>query len=390
MKIKYKVLSLLIYLFILIPLGILIFTAIFPEKITELSGIVMGKTQYGILIGSIILSMGLVKLLTGPMRAAKEALSYDEFGLRNKKQYSKFDMDSKNRKKLEAEATARMEKIMPRDQLRNATKKGSLNPLGELEKMIGMDPVKQKIRSYAARMEFESKSNNHKTKNEGHHMIFYGAPGTGKTTVARIMAGLLYEYGYCSENKCVEFDGNSIKSNNAVETAIKIKTAIRAAYNGVLFIDEAYSLTNSKDAAGTQAVAVLIKEMEDNRDKFTLILAGYTSEMTMMLNTNPGFRSRINEYIQFPDYTIEELTKIAITMAHEKDFVFTTDALEIFKKRMTTEKNMDSWGNGRTVRKVVEECINNHASNYIQNHLEKGMRYAILPEDVSQYTTQTI
>ena len=142
-----------------------------------------------------------------------------------------------------------------------------------------------------ARLQFESRSNTNKkgkmkTQQQngmsGRHMVFYGAPGTGKTTVARILTGFLYQYGYIKENKCVEVDGNFLKAG--ADTALKTELVIRQAYNGVLFVDEAYSLMDSMDGSGREAIATLIKQMEDNRDRFILILAGYTDEMKYLLN----------------------------------------------------------------------------------------------------------
>ncbi len=304
---------------------------------------------------------------------------YDEFGV--KKKLNLFNIDSTSRKEIEMQKLADMERVIPRSVLEKATKKGAMDPKAELDSLIGLNKVKTEVNSLWARINFEIKQQ-HKKGYEVGHMVFFGNAGTGKTTVARIITGMLYKYKLIKYNKIIEIDGNFLKSGNAEDTAIKTKALIRKAYGGVLFIDEAYALAIDGDVQGNQAVATLIKEMEDNRDKFVCILAGYPKEMKGLLDSNPGFRSRIKTYIEFPDYNATELTEIAFKMASEQDLVLTADAMDAISVRLTKEKDLPSWGNARTVRNIIDESINRHALR-VQYIKDKKEQFTITRDDVS-------
>lgn len=159
---------------------------------------------------------------------------------------------------------------------------------------------------------------------------------------------------------------------------------IRYSYGGVLFIDEAYALMDSGDGVGNEAIATLIAEMENNRNKFVLILAGYTREMKMLLEQNPGFESRIKEYLMFPDYDEEESRRIFMTMAAEHNFAIHGDTYDNFDDRMGKERKLRSFGNARTIRSILDESLDKHALNYMQNKIEKSEKYILMPADVSR------
>ena len=158
---------------------------------------------------------------------------------------------------------------------------------------------------------------------------------------------------------------------------------IREAYDGVLFVDEAYSLMDSVDGSGKDAIATLIKQMEDNRDRFILILAGYTDEMKYLLNANPGFESRIKEYLDFPDYSSTEMREIFMKMAQENNFVVSNEALESFDERMKKERKLKSFGNARTARNVLDESIDKHALNYVEGIIKKEDKFKLCGPDIS-------
>jgi stage V sporulation protein K len=290
---------------------------------------------------------------------------YDEFGRSIKKSYD--NLTRAEREEMDAQKTAQMEQLLSSSTLKKIVKKGSENPEEDLNNLIGLDSVKTKVTEMVARMKFEQSTQTGKKKTRsaygmnGRHFVFYGSAGTGKTTVARIITGFLYKYGYIKENKCVEVDGNFLKAGELSDT--KTKLLIQQAYGGVLFIDEAYTITEG-GAYGEAVIATLIKEMEDNRDKFTAIFAGYKNDMKRLLLSNEGFSSRIKEYLEFADYSTEEMKQIFEAMAHSSGFVVSKEALDNFEVRCNRERDLPSFGNGRTARNILDEVIDKHALNY--------------------------
>lgn len=332
-------------------------------------------------VAIMIITLLLLGALGNLYRDVKEKADFNEFGVRKKK--AKRKLSSRMREFVEAQQLAETERIVNKSALDKSVHKGSMDPDGDLNKMIGLKEAKDTLTKLKARIDFEKFSKHHNATKEPIHMVFYGSPGTGKTTVARIVAGFLYDYGYIKHNKVFETDGNFLKGRTAADTERKIKIILDKAAGGVLFVDEAYALTQSHDAAGKQAIATLIKEMEDHPDKFVAIFAGYTNEMKQMLDTNPGFRSRIKEYVFFPDYDSGDLREIAISIAGQKGFCIDSEAISNFDMRIEKEKKLPSWGNGRTVRNVIEESINNHAYNYESGIIDKNDKYKLLDCDVS-------
>ena len=327
------------------------------------------------------------------MKVYKQSVMYDEFGVRRDVK-TILDLNSKDREALELQAMAELERVLPARALESLIHDGSKNPDADLDKMVGLSSVKQRIKEMEARMEFEDKLKGKRKKElsaskEGHHMVLTGNPGTGKTTVCRVLTGLLYEYEYLSKNKVIEVDGNFLKSGNADMTQVKVRYLCRAAKGGVLFVDEAYALTQSGDEEGLQAIATLIKEMEDSRGDFVVIFAGYTNEMRAMLDSNPGFRSRIKEYLDFPDYNDDELGEIFIKMAKDKGFSVSEDIPSFFE-RIKRERTLPSWGNARTVRNILEESIDRHAVRFQREKISKDKMLMLEDEDISKYTKKTI
>lgn len=348
--------------------------------------------SYGIVGLAFIITL----LFTQPLKNARiklrQDVEYDEFG-RSKKKGRYEELSKEERNQIDLQKTLDMERIMDSAALKKMTKEGSKNPQEDMDKLIGLVPVKDKMQELVARMQFDTqkrKSNSSKdsknSKNSdsisGRHMVFYGSPGTGKTTVARILTGFLYQYGYIKKNKCVEIDGNYLKAGS--ETALKTELVIRQAYDGVLFIDEAYALMESGDVSGEQAIATLIKQMEDNRGRFILILAGYTNEMKQLIKSNPGFESRIKEYLVFPDYNDFEMREIFTLMARENQFVVSAEALDVLDERIAKERLLDSFGNARTIRNILDEAIDKHALNYMKKVISEEDKYRICSCDISK------
>ena len=226
----------------------------------------------------------------------------------------------------------------------------------ELEQLVGLDSVKRmvkKIKAYAKRNKNEADFNL--------HMCFYGNPGTGKTEVARILSSILYEAGVLAEAKLIETDAHGLIGKVVGETAPKTQGKISDAMGGVLFIDEAYGLTNSatNQSYGEEAIEVLLKNMEDHRGKFCTILAGYKKEIKDMLDSNPGFESRIQFTLDFPDYNREELGQIATKFLTKKKYTIDTSALELLLDVAEYYRNRDNFANARTVRNILDQVIMN-------------------------------
>lgn len=316
---------------------------------------------------------------------------YDEFGMDENGNYNR-KLSGMERREMDVQRIADTERILSREQAEKMSKPGSKNPREDMKKLIGMNDVKMRMEEMVARMEYDRQSvKDKKVKKDdatgaisSRHMCFLGNPGTGKTSICRIMTGFLYENGYIKENKYVETDGNFLKASNPTDTARKTELICRQAYNGVLFIDEAYALNSGMDGCGEEAIATLIKQMEDNRDKFILIIAGYTGPMKQLIDTNPGFESRIKDFLIFPDYTVEELGQIFTMMANQRNLVVTAEGMNNFYERIRAELPKQGFGNARTVRNVLDECIDRHAVNLKLGKITENDRYKICGEDVSR------
>ena len=223
----------------------------------------------------------------------------------------------------------------------------------ELEQLIGLAAVKRmikKIKAYAKRNRGEADFNM--------HMCFYGNPGTGKTEVARILSRILYEAGVLAEAKLVETDGQGLIGKVMGETAPKTEAKIKEAMNGVLFIDEAYTLAGA-GSYGEEAMAVLLKSMEDYRGQLCVVLAGYKEEMKNMLSANPGFESRIQFALEFPDYSREELGEIARQFLAGKKYDMEEAALERVLDVADYYRKKPNFANARTLRNILDQVLMN-------------------------------
>lgn len=373
---KYNLLYLLVILLsivsVVIPLlGIYLFLTNFSET-----------KQVNILYLSFLIPLLFTKSLFEARIKLRNIVDYDEFGV--SKKYGKYErMSAKEKKVIDMQKMADMERILSSSQIKKLTHKGSDNPDKDMNKLIGLKNVKDKMNEMVARMEFERSSK--KMQISSKHMAFLGSPGTGKTTVARIMTGFLYKNKYIKKNKCVEVDGNFLKSSTSADTAIKTELIIREALGGVLFIDEAYALIEGSDGIGEQAVATLIKAMEDRKGEFVLILAGYTNEIKKLIQSNPGFESRIKDFMVFQDYNNEELKEIFINMARDNNFVVDANALDKLEERFERERKLSSFGNGRTARNILDECIDKHAFNFKNKEIDISDKFKITEKDVNVY-----
>lgn len=231
--------------------------------------------------------------------------------------------------------------------------------LAELDSLVGLAKVKRVVREVQALV----KVHHHRrlaglfTSQNALHMIFTGHPGTGKTTVARIMGGLLHSMGILARGHLVEVERADLVGEYIGHTAQRTRETVRRAVGGVLFIDEAYALARGGERDfGREAIDVLVKAMEDHRDELVLILAGYPVEMEWFLQQNPGLRSRFPFHIEFPDYTPVELVQIAELMWRRQDYRLHPEATAVLRRavRATPELFCSEAGNARAIRNLVE------------------------------------
>ncbi|MGL5955698.1 MAG: AAA family ATPase [Brevinema sp.] len=194
------------------------------------------------------------------------------------------------------------------------------------------------------------------------HMIFTGNPGTGKTMMARLIADILYNIGMINTNKLIETDRSGLVAGYIGQTALKTKEVVMEALDGVLFVDEAYSLAQGgSNDFGREAIDTLVKNMDDYRERLVVILAGYDANMEQFLQYNPGLKSRFPNVIHFADYNPQELLQIAESMYHSKNYVLSVSAREKILVDFEQAVKEEAFGNGRYVRNLIERSLNNQS-----------------------------
>lgn len=232
--------------------------------------------------------------------------------------------------------------------------------LKELGNMIGLGAIKQTINElahYTAVQQFRKKQG-YKTPSMTMHMAFLGNPGTGKTTVARVLAKLYHRIGILKEEKFREVSRVDLVGNYVGHTAKDTMAVLEQAKGGILFIDEAYALVRENpNDFGIEAVETLLKYMEDHRDEIIVVFAGYREPMLTFLRSNPGLASRIPYQLHFPDYTDEELISIANSIAKEYDYQVSAAYEKALLNRFFREKQKAHFSNGRFVRNCIENSI---------------------------------
>ena len=198
-----------------------------------------------------------------------------------------------------------------------------------------------------------------------YHCVFTGNPGTGKTTVARIIARIYKELGILKSGHLVETDRAGMVAEYIGQTAVQTNNVIDSALDGVLFIDEAYALLGGTEGDyGKEAVSTLLKRMEDDRDRLVVILAGYPAEMKRFIDSNPGLQSRFSRYIEFPDYTKEDLLQIFEYNMRKYDYHFGKGAKEVLQQKLdeAVARKDANFGNGRFVRNIFEKALERQAN----------------------------
>ena len=255
----------------------------------------------------------------------------------------------------------------------------------ELDKLIGLENVKDQIRQMKNRMDFYGSDKNQGIS--GNHMIFLGPPGTGKTTIARIITKMLYDFGYIKQNRLIEIDGAYLKSPYVGQTAERSAAIIRFAMGGVLFIDEAYLLHDEKQGPATEAMGVLLKTMEDNKEDIVIIMAGYEDDMNRLISSNEGLSSRIKYKVYFDDFTTEELAAIfRLQMKnYDNQYKIEKSAFEMLTDHFDAERQAPGFGNARVVRNAFDQILDMHADHFMRKEIPEEKKYILTKKDVEAY-----
>jgi len=265
------------------------------------------------------------------------------------------------------------------------------DPYEELDALIGLESVKDEVRSLAnfVKLQKQREAQGLKTAKVSYHLVFYGSPGTGKTTVARIVGRIYKDLGVLKKGHTVETDRGGLVAKYMGQTALKTDTVVQQALDGVLFIDEAYSLVpegGSGQDYGQEAIATILKRMEDYRDRLVVIIAGYKDEMQRFIDSNPGLQSRFNRYIDFPDYTGAQLADIFKMYMKKNQYTLAADAEDYLREQFeyAVAHKDRNFGNARFARNVFEKSIQQQANRLSgRSNLSKSQLTELTVEDLA-------
>lgn len=285
---------------------------------------------------------------------------------------------------IEAAAAALPAKELPQHALYQEIRK-------ELDQLVGLDNIKELVFEIYAFLQIAHMRADAGLLSDAHvyHMIFKGNPGTGKTTVARIVAKMMQRLGVLSKGHLIEAERADLVGEYIGHTAQKTRDLVKKAMGGILFVDEAYSLARGGEKDfGKEAIDTLVKAMEDQKNQFILILAGYSGEMDFFLHTNPGLPSRFPIQMEFPDYTVDQLIQICELMAKDRDYILLPQSILKMKQHLMSAKqeSLHAFSNARYVRNVIERSIRHQAvrllNQYASGQPGKLELMTLRPEDL--------
>ena len=298
--------------------------------------------------------------------------------LKKKKDYLPSELDIILAKDIDAQLT---------DDINTQMKETEFDLEEVFSKIIGLDRVKEIIRAWKLGQEIQKKRKENDflvDETITMLMMFKGNPGTGKTTMARIVAEILYNMNILKTNKLVEVTRADLVAEYIGQTAPKTRKVIESALDGVLFIDEAYSLLGvGENDFGKEAIDELVKMMYDNRDRLVVILAGYGDEMNNVLDSNAGLKSIISNIIEFPDYTVDELMQIAQEMYSAQKYELDEEAIDALRSKLEAASHEEHFGNGRYVRNLMEASISRQALRLSKKEVGKEELTKIIAEDIN-------
>lgn len=302
-------------------------------------------------------------------------------------------MENRTARPQKTEKTEKPEKAAPQTQAAKPEEKEEIPPkekiedlLAELDSYVGMDAIKTEVRSLINMVQVYKLRREHDlpTTDMSLHMVFSGNPGTGKTTVARIMSRIYHSLDILSKGQLVEVDRSGLVAGYVGQTALKTQKVIEKAMGGVLFIDEAYALNGkSENDFGQEAIDTILKAMEDHRDDLVVIVAGYTELMGRFIHSNPGLESRFNRFLMFEDYTPEQMVAIFKMQCKKGCYVLAQGTEELVRDFIAEESADDSFGNARGVRNLFEHILvaqNNRLAK--MENVTRDDLMQILPDDV--------
>ena len=273
------------------------------------------------------------------------------------------------------------EEIKEQEEIIEEDLRNNQDGIEELNTLIGLDNIKKQVKQLKAYLTFlNNQKENIDLEIPNLNMVFYGNPGTGKTTVARIISKILYSLGYIKSDKFKEATTGDFIGGYVGQTAPKTKRLIEENKGGVIFIDEAYSFASKAQEFADEAIVEILKEMEKRETVF--IFAGYTNEMNNFINMNPGFKSRVSNYMQFNDYSVDELMEIFMYKINKSKLKITEEAKEAIKKIIKSAKEKEKFGNGRFIDQLFSKILLYHSIN-VEDVQDREAACTITEEDIN-------